>query len=254
MVVLVGESAAVGRAEALIEALDQDRLVEPVYFLYHLKNARAAEAAEVLRAMLRASVPGGKADTPNEQEILDCIVADEERNLLLLTTGMRFEAQARELVEKLDRPRPQVRVAVQILEAKRGGGVGLLGGPDTFDRAKASKSAEQTAAFLKQLSDDGRLGRGWRSEVLAVDGRESVVRMGEEKSGGIRVTLVPRVSPDGIVTLQLGEEAGGSGGHAIRTEVRVRDGESAVAAEFPISEDGKAGVLLVGAVVVKGDF
>ena len=42
-----------------------------------------------------------------------------------------------------------------------------------------------------------------------------------------------------------------AGGHGVRTTLRLKSGETVVAGEFPVAEEGKVGVMLVGGEVVQ---
>ena len=247
-VVLTGDSERVRQMVDLLKDLDKDGLDSGgVFFLYPLRNASAEELAPVLRASLNAT------DEQEDRFVLpqfkseSMVVADRRRNVLLISTSTKMEGHVRDVIEKLDMPMAQVRVAVTLVEVKRGEGANAEG----LGKDRAGMSAEEVAGMVKKLESDGRLGRSWRAEVLGISGKEATVRVGESEKDGIRVMVMPRVNLEGEVTMEVNEGVAGGNGHGVKTTARLKSGEMAVAGEFPVAEEGKVGVMLVGAVVVK---
>lgn len=239
-VVLVGRPDAMELARTLITDLDRTPLTHGEFFIYPLKRAQAEDVRNILKRFFETAWRNSY-DLEPDAEFGDWCVADTTRNSLLIQVSLKFEEQMRDIIEKLDRPVPEVRVMLTIMEVKLapdGSVAGLPGELQGFTRTRAGVDGSTMAAFRNLLREEGRLLGETRFEVLAQHGSQARLRLGEGMMG-----VLPQVNPDGEVTLQVDSPD-------LSMRVAVRNGETAVLGELPLGQ-GNARLMLLGATLIQ---
>jgi len=108
----------------VIETLDGSSAQERKSEVYRLRNAQATEVQVAIRSFLdqerqRITAVLGQEAVGTALKMLEhevAIVAEPVNNALLLSANPRYFSQIRELIEKLDQPRPQVLIQVLLAE------------------------------------------------------------------------------------------------------------------------------------------
>jgi type II secretion system protein D len=194
----------------IIERLDSSEAQERKSEVYRLKNAQAQEIQTAVRSFLDqerqriTQVLGadavGAAQHMLEREV--AIVAEQVSNTLLLSANPRYFAQVKDLIEKLDRPQPQVLIQVLLAEVTldsardlgiewnvtktvedaklaTGTDLGVLNNLRSFGGFSAAVTGSDYNFLLRALENEGRLEVLSRPQILTADNKPATINVGQ---------------------------------------------------------------------------
>lgn len=112
---VAGTQDQISTVRSLIQSLDQVSKRAPGLKIYALQNAKAEDAAEVLRQMLDSEI--AQEGTQEGQDLSRLVISpDQQTNSILVMADPQTLPQVDEIVEHLDQPLAQVFVEALIVE------------------------------------------------------------------------------------------------------------------------------------------
>ncbi len=194
----------------IIQTLDSSAAQERKSEVYRLKNAQAGEIQTAVRAFLdqertRVTQVLGQDAVGTAQRMLEhevAIVAEQVSNTLLLSADRRYFAQVKDLIEKLDKPQPQVLIQVLLAEVTldstrdlgiewnvtktvedarlaTGTSLGALSDLKTFGGFSAAVTGSNYDFLLRALENEGRLEVLSRPQILTSDNKPATINVGQ---------------------------------------------------------------------------
>ncbi|MFO1497710.1 MAG: secretin N-terminal domain-containing protein [Verrucomicrobiota bacterium] len=270
-----GTEHYVALVSEIIQSLDSSEAQERRSEVYRLKNAQATDIAVAIRTFLdqdrqRITQVLGEDAVGTAQRMLDrevAIVAETNSNTLLLSASPRYFGQLTNLIDRLDKPRPQVLIQVLLAEvtldstrdlgvewnitktvedAKLGAGTafGLANQLKSFGGFSAAVTGSDYNFLIRALQNDGRLQILSRPQILTSDNKPANINVGQ------RVPLISNsgVTPQGGivntinyenvgVNLQVTPRIGSDG--AVRMEISTTNSAlTSSSVEIPAGTEG----------------
>lgn len=246
LVVFATDPAILPRVEEWAAVVDAEReaAVEDGWFYYQFKNTLAEDLTETLNeifAVERAAAPAAPSRSSAEP-----LVFDKGRNAVLYRGNGQDWARIRTLIEKLDKPIPQVLIEVLLAEVTLSGreesgleylasfgidgrGVDAQLAPGglsfTLDGAGTTRALlrlayEDNRVALRSLprlvvksGESGNIFAGSQVPVLSqrmegvqVEGSTSIVQQIQYRNTGVTLNITPIVQANGLVDVEIEQQ------------------------------------------------
>ena len=252
LVVFAADAAILERVAEWARIMDAEReaAVEDGWFYYQFKNTKAEDVAETLNEILgieAAAEPNEpEGSRPRRSERGDRLVFDKNRNAVLYRGNGKDWARVRVLIDKLDKPVPQVLIEVLLAEVTLSGreesGIEYLGNLEvggrsidaqltssglslTLDGAGATRALLRLAyednrvairslpRLLVKSGESGNIFAGAQVPILSqrtegpqVEGSSSVVQQIQYRDTGVTLSITPIVQANGLVDLTVTQD------------------------------------------------
>ena len=254
LVVFAADPAILPRVEEWAVVMDAEReaAVEDGWFYYRFKNTLAETLTETLNQMLTIeSAAGQERETqtrPGQRRRRggEPLVFDNNRNAVLYRGNGQDWARIRTLIEKLDKPVPQVLIEVLLAEVTLSGkeesgieyvasfGIGNRGVEAELKSGGISftlDGAGETRALLRLAYEDSRVALrslprlivksgetgtifagsqvpilSQRAEGVQVEGTTSIVQQIQYRNTGVTLNITPIVQANGLVDLAIDQQ------------------------------------------------
>ena len=252
LVVFAADAAILERVAEWARIMDAEReaAVEDGWFYYQFRNTLAEDVADTLNEILgiEAAAESGQSGEPRPRPRRggNRLVFDKNRNAVLYRGNGKDWARIRILIDKLDKPVPQVLIEVLLAEVtlndKEESGVEYLAnlslGSRSVDALLISgglsltlDGAGETRALLRLAYEDkrvavrslprllvksgesGNIFAGTRVPVLSQraegpqqEGSTSIVQQIQYQDTGITLNIVPIVQANGLVDLEISQD------------------------------------------------
>ena len=234
-----------------------------------LSHVPVLDAAKSLEQFLESEQKGQRSyeNAPNPNRVV--LVPEPVSNTLLISGTPKMVDSVTELVAKLDAPSPVVKVDMCIAElyGKRGDGRS-----DDSAMGRAPPMEKDGAAWLAWVKKHGRLEVLGRPQIMTLNNQRALITIGqrvrtgvpepgaegpakgnqvEQAKPGLTVGLTPRISPEGLVVMELDVEVAsvvsqeGATGPSIgkttvQTTISAKDGRTVVlGGPLLVAEDGQ---------------
>ena len=252
LVVFAADPALLPRVEQWATVMDAEReaAVEDGWFYYRFRNTLAEDLAETLNQILaiEETAEPAEAVAPRQRSRRqqgEQLVFDNTRNAVLYRGSGQDWGRIRSLIEKLDKPVPQVLIEVLLAEItltdREDSGIQYLASFGIGDRSIDAQllptgvtftldGAGQTRAFLRlayldkrvalrslprlvvKSGESGNIFAGSRVPVLAqraegvqVEGTTSIVQQIVYQNTGVTLNITPIVQANGLVDLEISQ-------------------------------------------------
>ena len=253
LVVFAADPALLPQVEEWAVVVDAEReaAVEDGWFFYQFKNTLAEDLTETLNQILSIESAAEAAPAAEEGQRTrrrnagEQLVFEKSRNAVLYRGNGQEWARIRILIEKLDKPVPQVLIEVLLAEVTltgkeesgieylasfgingRGVDAQLTGGGLSF----TLEGAGQTRALLRLAYEDNRVALrslprlivksgesgnifagsqvpviSQRAEGVQVEGSTSIVQQIQYRNTGVTLNITPIVQANGLVDLEINQ-------------------------------------------------
>lgn len=253
LVVFAADPAILPRVEEWAAVVDAEReaAVEDGWFYYQFKNTLAEDLTETLNQVLSIESAAEAASVieegqrPRRRNRGEQLVFEKSRNAVLYRGNGQDWARIRMLIERLDKPVPQVLIEVLLAEVtltdKEESGIEYLASFGVNGRSvdaqlkSASVSftldgAGATRAFLRLAYEDSRVALrslprlivksgesgnifagsqvpviSQRAEGVQVEGSTSIVQQIQYRDTGVTLNITPIVQANGLVDLTINQ-------------------------------------------------
>ena len=253
LVVFAVDPAILPRVEEWAAVVDAEReaAVEDGWFYYQFKNTLAEDLTETLNRILsiesaaEAATAAEGGQRPRSRGTGEQLVFEKSRNAVLYRGNGQDWARIRMLIEKLDKPVPQVLIEVLLAEVTlsgkeesgieylasfgidgRGVDAQLTGGGVSFtlDGAGATRALlrlayEDNRVALRSLprlivksGESGSIFAGsqvpilsQRAEGVQIEGSTSIVQQIQYRNTGVTLDITPIVQANGLVDLTINQ-------------------------------------------------
>ena len=254
LVVFAADPAVLPQVEEWAAVVDAEReaAVEDGWFFYQFKNTLAEDLAETLNQILsieiaaEAAEAAGEGQRPRRRRTGEPLVLEKSRNAVLYRGNGQEWSRIRMLIERLDKPVPQVLIEVLLAEVtltgKEESGIEYLasfgingrsvdarlnaGGVSfTLDGAGATRALlrlayEDSRVALRSLpriivksGESGNIFAGsqvpilsQRTEGVQVEGSTSIVQQITYRDTGVTLNITPIVQANGLVDLEISQQ------------------------------------------------
>ena len=251
LVVFAVDPAILPRVEEWAEVMDAEReaAVEDGWFYYQFKNTLAEDLIETLNQVL--SIEGaeegedGAGERRQRRRSGTQLVYEKSRNAVLYRGNGKDWARIRILIDKLDKPVPQVLIEVLLAEVTLTGqeesgieylanlGIGSRGIDAQLTSGGLSMAldgAGETRALLRLAYEDNRVAirslprlvvksgesgnifagsqvpiLSQRAEGVQVEGSTSIVQQIQYRNTGVTLDITPIVQANGLVDLEISQ-------------------------------------------------
>ncbi|MDE0177998.1 MAG: hypothetical protein OXP36_05320, partial [Gammaproteobacteria bacterium] len=253
LVVFAADPAVLLQVEEWAAVVDAEReaAVEDGWFFYQFKNTLAEDLTDTLNQILSIEIAAEAAEAaeegqrPRRRRTAEPLVFEKSRNAVLYRGNGEDWARIRQLIERLDKPVPQVLIEVLLAEVTltgkeesgieylanfgiNGRGVDALltaGGVSfTLDGAGATRALlrlayEDNRVALRSLprlivksGESGNIFAGsqvpilsQRAEGVQVEGTTSIVQQIQYRDTGVTLNITPIVQANGLVDLEINQ-------------------------------------------------
>ncbi|MYK46942.1 MAG: hypothetical protein F4029_12030, partial [Gammaproteobacteria bacterium] len=253
LVVFANDPAVLLQVEEWAAVVDAEReaAVEDGWFFYQFKNTLAEDLTDTLNQILSIEIEAEAAEAaqegqrPRRRRTAEPLVFEKSRNAVLYRGNGEEWSRIRMLIERLDKPVPQVLIEVLLAEVtltgKEESGIEYLanfgingrsvdaqltaGGVSfTLDGAGATRALlrlayEDNRVALRSLprlivksGESGNIFAGsqvpilsQRAEGVQVEGSTSIVQQIQYRDTGVTLNITPIVQANGLVDLEINQ-------------------------------------------------
>lgn len=253
LVVFAADPAILPRVEEWAAVMDAEReaAVEDGWFYYQFKNTLAQDLTETLNQILSIDSAAEVEEEAQDRRRQrgrgggETLVFDNNRNAVLYRGNGQDWARIRTLIQKLDKPVPQVLIEVLLAEVTLTGreesgveylasfGIGSRGVDAQLTSGGLSftlDGAGKTRAFLRLAYEDNRVALrslprlivksgesgnifagsqvpviSQRTEGVQVEGSTSIVQQIQYMNTGVTLNITPIVQANGLVDLEINQ-------------------------------------------------
>ena len=253
LVVFAADPAILPQVEEWAAVVDAEReaAVEDGWFYYQFKNTLAEDLTETLNQILSIEIAAEAAEAaeegqrPRRRRTGEPLVFEKGRNAVLYRGNGQDWARIRTLIERLDKPVPQVLIEVLLAEVtltgKEESGIEYLASFGVNGRGVDAKltggglsftldGAGQTRALLRLAYEDNRVALrslprlivksgesgnifagsqvpilSQRAEGVQVEGSTSIVQQIQYRDTGVTLNITPIVQANGLVDLEINQ-------------------------------------------------
>ena len=253
LVVFAADPAILPQVEEWAAVVDAEReaAVEDGWFFYQFKNTLAEDLTDTLNQILTIEIAAEAAEEaaegqrPRRRRTGEPLVLEKSRNAVLYRGNGEDWARIRTLIERLDKPVPQVLIEVLLAEvtltAKEESGIEYLANFGINGRGVDARltgsglsftldGAGATRAFLRLAYEDSRVALrslpriivksgeagnifagsqvpiiSQRTEGVQVEGSTSIVQQIQYRDTGVTLNITPIVQANGLVDLEINQ-------------------------------------------------
>ena len=250
---------------AVVDA-EREAAVEDGWFYYQFKNTLAEDLTETLNQILsiesaaEATSAAEEGQRTRRRRAGEQLVYEKSRNAVLYRGNGQDWARIRTLIEKLDKPVPQVLIEVLLAEVTLNGkeesGIEYLASFGVNGRSVDAQQtsggisftldgAGKTRALLRLAYEDSRVALrslprlivksgeagnifagsqvpviSQRTEGVQVEGSTSIVQQIQYRNTGVTLNITPIVQANGLVDLEINQNSARPGPRALRASRR----------------------------------